>query len=127
MVFEHFALNVPEPTSMAHWYTKYMGMKIIRRGERAPYIHVLADSTDRVVMEIYSNRAIQFSEYSTQDPLRFHFAFSVNDAEGEKERLLKVGASLVEEVYLDDGSHLVMLRDPWNIPFQLCQRTTPII
>lgn len=127
MVFEHFALNVPEPTSMAAWYTKHLGMNIVSRMERAPYTHFLADSTGRVVMEIYSNRADPVPEYSAQHPLRFHFAFAVKEAGSEKDRLLEAGASLVEESHLDDGSHLIMLRDPWSIPFQLCQRGIPRI
>lgn len=127
MVFEHFALNVPEPTSMALWYAQHLQMQIIRKMERAPYTHFLADKTGRVVMEIYSNRQALIPEYAAQHPLCFHFAFAVTDAETEKNRLLKAGATLFEDLYLEDGSHLVMLRDPWGIPLQICQRATPMI
>ncbi len=84
MVFEHFALNVPEPTSMALWYAQHLQMRIIRKMERAPYTHFLADQTGQVVMEIYSNRQALIPEYATQHPLCFHFAFAVTDAEAEK-------------------------------------------
>ena len=127
MIFEHFALNVPEPTSMATWYTKHLQLKILSKQERAPYTHFLADKTGRVIMEIYSNRNALIPDYSSQHPLCFHFAFAVKDAEAEKERLIKAGASLFEDLHLDDGSHLVMLRDPWGIALQLCQRGIPMI
>ncbi len=127
MVFEHFALNVPEPTSMALWYAQHLQMRIIRKMERAPYTHFLADQTGQVVMEIYSNRQALIPEYATQHPLCFHFAFAVTDAEAEKKRLLKAGAALFEDLHLEDGSHLVMLRDPWGIPLQICQRAQPMI
>ena len=127
MVFEHFALNVPEPTSMATWYKEHLNMQIVSRMEWAPYTHFLADETGRLVIEIYSSRTDPVPDYSAQHPLRFHFAFAVIDAAAEKDRLIKAGASLFEELHLDDGSHLVMLRDPWGIPLQLCQRGTPMI
>lgn len=87
MVFEHFALNVPEPTSMALWYAQHLQMRIIRKMERAPYTHFLADQTGQVVMEVYSNRQALIPEYATQHPLCFHFAFAVTDAEAEKKTI----------------------------------------
>nr|WP_276169038.1 hypothetical protein [Zobellia alginiliquefaciens] len=48
-------------------------------------------------------------------------AFVSDDAKLDKERLIREGASLVEEVKRE-GVHLVMLRDPWGMPLQLCQR-----
>ena len=127
MVFEHFALNVPEPTSMAAWYVTHLSMRIVSKMERAPYTHFLADQTGRVVIEIYSNRLAPIPEYAIQHPLCFHFAFAVTDAQSEKERLLKAGATHFEDVHPEDGSYLVMLRDPWGIPLQLCQRAHPMI
>ena len=126
MLFEHFALNVSEPTSMALWYKEHLNMQIVSKMERAPYTHFLADETGRVVMEIYSNRTDPVPDYSAQHPFRFHFAFAVTDAAAKKDRLLEAGASFFEELYLDDGSYLVMLRDPWGIPLQLCQRKIPL-
>lgn len=126
MVFEHFALNVPEPTSMAAWYVTHLSMRIVSKMERAPYTHFLSDQTGRVVIEIYSNRLAPIPAYADQHPLCFHFAFAVTDAEEEKIRLLQAGATFFEELRLDDGSHLVMLRDPWGIPLQLCQRAQPM-
>jgi len=54
--------------------------------------------------------------------LRIHFAFAVVDAAAERQRLLLAGATLAGEDLLPDGSILVMLRDPWGVPVQLCQR-----
>lgn len=127
MIFEHFALNVSEPTSMAAWYVTHLHMRIVNRMERAPYTHFLADQSGRVIMEIYSNRSAVIPEYATQHPLCFHFAFAVTDAEAEKTRLLQAGATHFEDVRLDDGSYLVMLRDPWGIPLQICERANPMI
>jgi glyoxylase I family protein len=35
------------------------------------------------------------------------------------------GARLVEAVTPADGSVLLMMRDPWGVPVQLCQRARP--
>jgi glyoxylase I family protein len=40
---------------------------------------------------------------------------------------MKAGASLADEIRLADGSHLVMLRDPWGLAIQLCKRGTPML
>ncbi len=52
-------------------------------------------------------------------------AFVSQDANADKRRLLDKGASFVEEITKGDGSHLVMLRDPWGMPLQLCHRAEP--
>ena len=45
MIFEHFALNVPQPAAQAQWYVQHLGFKIVRRREDAPFTHFLADET----------------------------------------------------------------------------------
>ena len=40
-------------------------------------------------------------------------------------RLERAGATLFLEEPQPDGSILIMMRDPWGVPLQLCQRTNP--
>ncbi|HEW78486.1 MAG TPA: VOC family protein [Phycisphaerales bacterium] len=127
MEFEHFGINVPDSTAMANWYVEHCSMRIVRSMDSAPYTHFLADETGRVVIEIYSNPADPIPEHSAQHPLRFHFAFAVPDPTAVKEKLTAAGASVFEEQRFDDGTHLVMMRDPWGVPLQLCKRGTPLI
>ena len=124
MVFEHFALNVPDARAVAAWYVAHLGFTVARRREDAPYTHFLADSRGRIVVELYSNPAAVYPDYAAQHPLVFHFALAVSDARAERARLVAAGATpVVEET--PDGSVLIMLRDPWGIPVQLCQRAQP--
>ncbi len=127
MIFEHFALNVSNPVEMADWYVKNLEMKIIRSVDEPPFARFLADKTGRVVLELYSNNSARIPEYKNAHPLEFHFAFMVEDAASLKDKLLKAGATLEEELKLTDGSHLVMLRDPFSVPLQLCKRGTPMM
>lgn len=125
MIFEHFALNVPDVDKVVSWYTSNLGLKVVRQQKEAPFMTFLADSNDRVVVEIYYRPDETITDFTKQHPLTFHVAFVSENAEEDKQRLIAEGASLFEEVNLEDGSHLVMLRDPWGMPLQLCQRATP--
>lgn len=125
MVFEHFALNVTNIGAVVPWYVAHLDLKIVKEQQEAPFMTFLADASDRVVMELYHRPDEAITDFTKHHPLTFHVAFVSKDVEADRDRLLREGASLVEEVHTPDGSHLVMLRDPWGMPLQLCQRTTP--
>jgi len=126
MKFEHFALNVPDARAHAQWYVTHLGFKIVRQRDEAPYMHFLADQTGRVVVELYTNPKAPIPDYANQHPLNFHLAVVADDAKAERARLEKAGATLHLEDALPDGSMLVMMRDPWHVALQLCQRTQPM-
>jgi catechol 2,3-dioxygenase-like lactoylglutathione lyase family enzyme len=125
MQFEHFALNVPDAASMARWYIENCGLQAVMALEEPPHTHFLADSSGRVICEIYTNEAASTPEYAERDPLVFHWAFEPPDVDDTRESLVDAGAELVSDELLEDGSHLVMLRDPWGIPLQLVKRAKP--
>jgi catechol 2,3-dioxygenase-like lactoylglutathione lyase family enzyme len=125
MKFEHFALNVPDARAMSLWYVDHVGMKILRSKEDPPYTRFLGDETGRVVMEIYTNPSVPMPDYAAAPPLNFHVGFAADDARATQSRLESAGASLFREETITDGSLLVMMRDPWGIPLQFCQRTKP--
>lgn len=122
MIFEHYAINVDDPRAMAEWYGKHLGLRIVSQMEQAPFTTFLADSTGRVACELYNQPDFGISDFASQHPLTFHVAFESTDAEADKNRLVAEGATLVDDATLPDGSHLVMLRDPWGVALQLCQR-----
>lgn len=122
MIFEHFAINVPDPIAIADWYVKNVGLTIVRQQQEAPFMTFLADKTGRVMCELYYRPEQTIMDFGAQHSLTFHFAMETPNAEAEKNRLISAGASLFEEQHLPDGSHMVMLRDPWGICLQLCQR-----
>ena len=125
MKFEHFAINVPDAPAHARWLVENLGLQVARSRDDEPYTHFLADETGRVVVELYSNRSAAMPDYRSQHPLIFHIAFVAADARAERERLEAAGASLFAEETTPDGSLLVMMRDPWGVPLQFCQRTKP--
>ena len=123
MVFEHFALNVIDIEGVVDWYCTHLGLTIQNQQKESPFMTFLADSSGRVIIEFYKREDEMSQDFKELHPLTFHVAFVSENAELDKQRLLNANASFVEDVFKEDGSHLVMLRDPWGMPLQLCQRT----
>jgi len=123
MKIEHMAFNVPEPVAMAAWYQTWLGFRLKRALNDAAQTHFLCDDTGEMMIEIYCNDSARVPNYAEQHPLELHLALVSADPDADQHRLCAAGASYVEEVKLANGSHLVMLRDPWGLPLQLCKRT----
>jgi glyoxylase I family protein len=127
MKLEHVALNVSDPLAMAAWYTKHLGLEIVRGQETAPYTHFLRDSGGTMMIEIYKNPPDQLPDYGKMNPLVLHVAFVTLDPDKDKARLLEAGATGVQDETLGDGSRIIMLRDPWGLAIQLCKRAKPML
>lgn len=120
-------MNVENPPAMAAWYAWHLGMQVVRQMPEAPFTTFLADESGRIMVEIYRNPADEVPDYRRMNPLLVHLAFVSERPAEDKERLLQAGASLETEQHLEDGSHLVMLRDPWGLALQLCKRAVPML
>jgi hypothetical protein len=88
----------------------------------------MADETGQTVLEIYRNPPDRVPDYTAMDPLQLHLAFASSDPAADRDRLLAAGATRadVEEIQSPDGTHIIMLRDPWGFPLQLCRRAKPL-
>lgn len=126
MKFEHFAINVTDVQAVAKWYVEQLGFKVALQREDETHTHFLADETGRVIVEFYSNPAVPVTNYASAHPLCFHLALITADAHAEQVRLAQAGARLLREEPQEDGSLLVMMRDPWGLPLQLCERAKAI-
>ena len=127
MKLEHFALNVEDPLQMSAWYAAHLGLQVVRQQTEAPFTTFLADDSGRIMIEIYNKPADAVPPYRDMDPLLVHLAFVSANPDEDKYRLLHAGASLETDQHLPDGSHLVMLRDPWGLAVQLCKRGKPML
>lgn len=122
MIFEHFAVNVSNVDGVVAWYTKFIGLEVVNAQKEPPYMTFLADSSGRVMLELYHRPDEAITDFTQQHFLTFHLAFISENSEADRDKLMAEGATFVEEVKKDDGSHLIMLRDPWGMPLQLCER-----
>lgn len=127
MKFEHFAINVKDPKAMTDWYHQHLGLTVVKKMEESPYMTFLADDSGTIMLEIYSNAKAPVLDFPSQHPLVVHLAFISDDPSKDKTRLVKAGAVEVSDDILEDGSHLVMLKDPWGLAIQLCKRARPML
>ncbi|GAA5520311.1 VOC family protein [Aliifodinibius salicampi] len=127
MKIEHFAINVEQPLEVADWYVRHLGFEIVKQDSEPPYTTFLADDEGRVMIEVYNNPSDKVPDYSNMDPLILHLAMVSKDPAEDKKRLIEAGAKEVSDEILEDGSHLVMLRDPWGFSIQLCKRSTHML
>lgn len=128
MEIEHAAFQVEDTIAMADWYCKHLGFAE-KRGSDEPFpVRFLADESGDVMIEIYSNPAIQIPDYATMDPLILHMAFVCAEVPQTIERLTSAGASLLSGPETTPaGDTLAMLRDPWGLAIQLCYRAKPMV
>lgn len=127
MKFEHFALNVAQPLQMADWYVDHLGLSIVKKMEEPPFMIFMADDSGSIMLEIYNNPKAAVLDYQQLHPLTVHLAFVSDNPKEDKDRLLQAGATLFSDEILEDGSHLIMLRDPWGLAIQLCKRAVSML
>ena len=125
---EHVAINVEDPVSMAKWYGKNLGMKLVRKGPPPVNMHFISDAGGNMMLEIYNNPPDAVPDYTSMDPLLLHIAFMVDDVKGIREKLIAAGATAAGEITItSSGDELAMLRDPWGVAIQFVKRAKPML
>lgn len=112
---------------MAAWYEEHVGFTIVRKLDVPQKTHFLGDYSGAILIEIYNSPPDDVPDYAAMDPLQLHLALVSSDPEADKDKLLHAGATFAGEVRNPDGTHLVMLRDPWGLALQLCKRGQPML
>lgn len=127
MLFEHLALNVSDPRALAQWYVEQLGLRIVLAGQDPPYGHFLTDDSGHMMLEVYHNPQLAYPDWGQRHHLDFHLALTSKDAQADVDRLCAAGATFVEWAACEDGSRIAMLRDPWGIALQICQRAHTLL
>ena len=128
MKIEHVALNVPEPVKAAQWYVEHLGMQIVRSSNVSPYVHFIVDSEGRGVLEFYCDPRAAVPDYAAMSPFILHIAYSVEDIEATRAKLVAAGAAAEgETMTTPSGDQLAFVRDPWGVALQLAKRVKPLV
>jgi uncharacterized glyoxalase superfamily protein PhnB len=126
MKLEHFALQVPDPVAMADWYVKHLGATVARSEGEPSHGRFL--NVGRAIFEIYRNPKVSTPDYASVDVLHMHIAFNSDNLVADRDRLVKAGARVVNDVSTTPvGDEIMILRDPWNIPIQFVKRADPML
>ncbi len=127
MKIEHLAINVENPQAVSNWYEKNLGLKVVKKMDKSPFMTFLADDSGKVMVELYNNPKSEVLEFSKLNPLMLHLAFVSENPDEEKAKLTGEGAELISDDTLEDGTRLLMLRDPWGLAIQFCKRAHPML
>ena len=127
MKMEHLGYQVKDPAGIAAWYCENLGFTIVRAVNNEAKTHFLADSAGTMMIELHSHKTAPIPDYASMDPLVLHLAFACTDIPSAVKKLTAAGATLVEEFTTPQGDGIAMLRDPWGLALQFCNRKTPMI
>lgn len=128
MKIEHAAWMYHDPAEVAAWYVTHLGFSIVRKMDKSPFTHFIADSTGQMLIEIYNNPAAPVLDYGSMHPLQLHLAFVSGNPKADRDRLVTAGAKVHTDLTVTpDGDELIMLRDPWGFAIQLCKRKRPMV
>ena len=126
--FEHLALNVADPQSVANWYVENLGMKVVRQGGPPSFTNFVADDGKHMMIELATSAAAPILDLSKFNNASLHFAFVVDDVRSLRTGLIATGATLAEEIReTNTGDQVLVLRDPWGFPIQFIKRTEPLL
>ena len=113
---------------MANWYVQHLGFEVARAGRAPSFGRFLLDESKSVMLEIYRNPKASVPDYSKLDPLLLHLAFVSEAPATDRDRLVKAGATLVDDVISTEaGDQIMMLRDPWGIALQFVKRARRMV
>lgn len=128
MRIEHFALQVPDPVAMADWYVAHLGFSVARSGGAPAHARFLLDGSRSVMIEIYHTPQAPVPDYAAVNPLLLHLAFVSENLTADRNRLVRAGARVVDDVAITpSGDEILMLRDPWGLPIQFVKRAQPML
>jgi glyoxylase I family protein len=128
MKIEHLGLMMKDPPAAAEWYCRHLGFTLARKIDGSPHTQFLRQSDGSSLLEIYNNPKAPLPDYAAIDPLVLHLAFTVDDVEDERGRLIEAGAKPEGGIDVtDSGDRICMLRDPWGFCLQLVKRAEPML
>ena len=125
---EHFAINLPDPVAVSNWLVENMGMQIIRQGPAPAYSTFIADENKKMMFELYNNTNYPALDFAEVSYMSIHFAFTADDLEAVKTKLLAAGATIAEDLNTSsNGTQVLVLRGPEGLPLQFIKRPVPMI
>jgi len=126
LIIEHIGISVSNPTEMAKWYQDNLSCKILFMSENDNGDNAgafISDESDSTILELFKLPNIAPIKNELKNPLQLHVAFKSQNPDEDCKRLIKVGATFIEECLVKhEGEKLLLLKDPWGNIIQLVKR-----
>ena len=129
MRLEHIALNVAEPEKVMQWYQDHLHMQVVSVSQTPTFAaYFLSDSVRQSVLEFYHNPVAPVPDYAAIPPANLHIAFSADDPEADRDRLVAAGGTAEgQKVTFPSGAAFCYVRDPWGLTLQLVKRPEALL
>ena len=124
---EHVAWQVKDPVAVAKWYCDNLGFRVLRKLDKTPMTHFIEDASGKVVVEIYNNPAATVPDYPAMHHLHLHLAFVSENPDADRDRMVRLGCKVTEDIVTPAGDKLVMVKDPFGFAIQFCKRAVPML
>jgi len=119
--FEHIAIDVENPETVADWYVKYMGLKIISKSKKMIFV---GDPEHHYMFELYKKAGVE-GRFSSLSHDSSHVAFSTSDAAELSKKMVEGGAKILKTFTNPVGDRVINMQDPWGNNLQVIQRVKP--
>lgn len=119
--FEHLAINVENPTAVADWYVKYLGLTIVSASKKMIFVR---DAGGHFMFELYKKTGAKGS-YSSLNHAATHVAFAVDDADALSKKMVEGGAKILKTTTNPVGDTVIDMTDPWGNMLQVIHRVKP--
>ncbi|QBX54496.1 VOC family protein [Nocardioides seonyuensis] len=113
-----FIIDCPEPMELAEFYSAVTG-RPVKEGSDDSWAGIQCGEVELAFIRVDDYRAPQWP--GSEHPKQFHLDFEVDDVEAEQDRVLALGATLLQDSISSDGYGWRVYADPIGHPFCLCR------
>ncbi|MDH6227202.1 putative enzyme related to lactoylglutathione lyase [Streptomyces sp. MJP52] len=114
------ALDCADPVRLAEFYAALLGGRVVAGAEDADWVEVHGfEGTPLACQRVDGYRPPEWP--GQERPQQLHLDFDVDDLDGEEERALALGATVLERTdRIRPGANWRVYADPAGHPFCLC-------
>jgi predicted enzyme related to lactoylglutathione lyase len=118
LVLTDFIIDCPDTLDLAGFYADVTG-RPVREGSTAEWAGISYGEVELAFQRVDDFRPPHWPD--DEHPKQFHLDFEVDDLPAEQERVLGLGATLVQDFLDADGYGWRVYTDPVGHPFCLCR------
>ena len=124
--FEHTAIAAHDSKSLADWYIRMLGLRVVHDNGKTPPTYLLMAPDGSVIEILPAHEGEEKKEYDQQHPGFRHLALTVSDFDGALKDLRERGVEEFFDNRQSDRGRLIFFRDPEGNILHLMWRSKPL-